>query len=71
MSNPRDDLRSTEESIRRDAERVALLEEQKASLDPTDPRVAHLSERIERLADGLHGKAAAEREIVREIDSGG
>ena len=53
MSNPQDDLRSTEDSIRRDAERLKQLEDQKASLDPTDPLVERLSVQIERLANGL------------------
>jgi hypothetical protein len=70
MSNPRDDLRSTEESIRRDAERVKALEDEKAALDPADPRVEHLSEEIERLATVLQGKTAAERELVEEVRSG-
>ena len=69
MSNPRDDLRSTEESIRRDAEQVQALEALKSTLEPTDPRVERLSEQIERLATGLQGKAAAERELVEEVQS--
>lgn len=71
MSNPQDDLRSTEDSIRRDAERVKQLEDQKASLDPTDPLVERLSVQIERLANGLQGKAAAERELSREVKAAG
>lgn len=71
MSSPQDDLRSTEESIRRDAQQVQVLEEQKASLDPADPRVERLSEQIERLATGLQGKAAAERELSREVKAAG
>ena len=71
MSNPEDDLRSTEESIRRDAEQVQKLETLKSTLEPTDPMVEHLSEQIERLATGLQGKAAAERELVEEVQSAG
>lgn len=71
MSNPEDDLRSTEESIRRDAKRVEELETLKASLEPTDPLVERLSEQIERLATRLQGKAAAERELVDELQSAG
>ena len=67
MSNPRDDLRSTEESIRRDADRVKELEDQKSALDPADPRVEQLSVQIERLAGGLRGKAAAERELSEQV----
>jgi hypothetical protein len=67
MSNPRDELRSIEESIRHDAALVKELEDRKASLDPGDPVVDQLSLRIERLAQAMQGKAAAERELSEEI----
>jgi hypothetical protein len=67
MSNLHDDLRSTEESIRSDAEQVTRLEDQKASMDPADPRVVELSEHIEHIAAGLRGKTIAERELSQEI----
>ncbi|MEA2609999.1 MAG: hypothetical protein QOJ75_2242 [Chloroflexota bacterium] len=69
MHDPQDDLRSTEESIRRDAERVKSLEEEKARLDPRDPHVARLSEQIERVTVGLRDKAAAERELSEQIQA--
>jgi hypothetical protein len=59
----RDDLRATEESMRRDSARVKALEDEKASLDPSDPRVPELSEQVERATAALHDKAAAEREL--------
>ncbi len=65
------DLRATADSIRRDAEQVATLEEQKTVLDPADPRVVHISEKVERLAAGLQDKAVAERELVEEIQAEG
>lgn len=71
MSNPRDDLRSTEESILRDAELVRVLEARKAALDPTDPRVEQLSQQIEHLATALLGKTAAERELSKEVKAAG
>ena len=71
MPSPREDLRSTEESIRRDAEQVKMLEDEKASLDPSDPLVAQLSERIERISIDLQAKAAAERELVDEVQGAG
>lgn len=67
MPHPRDDLRSTAESIQRDAEQVKALEGEKISLDPEDPRVDHLSEQIERVITGMDGKAAAERELSEEL----
>ena len=69
MPDPSEDLRATEESIRRDAEHVKNLEEEKEALDPTDPRIAHLSEQVERLAIGLKDKATAERELSDELQT--
>ena len=71
MPDPRDDLRATEESIRRDADHVKTLEKEKATLDPADPRVAHLSEQVERITARLQDKAAAERELTEEIQATG
>jgi hypothetical protein len=67
MGDQQDDLRATEESVRRDAERVKTLEEEKAALDPLDPRVDDLSEQVVRVTAGIHDKAIAERELSEEI----
>ena len=69
MADPQQDLHATAESIRRDAELVKTLEEQKADLDPADPRVVGISERVERIATGLQDKATAERELAEEIQA--
>jgi hypothetical protein len=71
MSDPRDDLRATQHSIRRDAERIKALEDEKGELDPSDPRVRSLSEQIERLAEGLRDKAAAETDLTEETATSG
>jgi len=71
MADPQEDLRSTAESIRRDADRVKTLEEVKATMDPADPRVGELSEQVERLAEGLHAKAVAERDLSDQIRGAG
>ena len=71
MHKLRQDLRATEESIRLDADAVSDLESEKASLDPTDPRVHQLSVQVERLAKGLKDKAGAERALVEEIQATG
>jgi hypothetical protein len=70
MPDLRQDLRATEESIRRDADQMKTLEEQKERLDPTDPQVVRISEHVERLAAGLQDKAAAERELSERIQAG-
>ncbi len=71
MADPQEDLRSTAESIRRDADRLKSLEEEKAKMDPDDPRVAELSERVERVSEGLHAKAVAERDLSDQIRGAG
>lgn len=67
MSDPRQDLQATMESIRRDAELVRSLEEQKAALDPADPQVEGLSRRIEQLTSDMANKGEAERELAEEV----
>lgn len=54
------------EAIHRDAEEVQDMEEAKADLDPSDPRVATLSDKVERVATELKDKAIAERELSEE-----
>jgi hypothetical protein len=70
MPDPREDLRSTQESIRRDADRLKALEDEKAALDPGDPRVDELSEQVGRTTAGLQDKAEAERELSEDIQEG-
>jgi hypothetical protein len=69
--DPQQDLRATELSIQKDAERVKTLEEEKSELDPADPRVEQISERVVDLTAGLQAKAAAEHEISKEIQEAG
>lgn len=71
MTNPRDDLKATEQSIHRDAKRIAELEEQKASLDPTDPAVEQISDQVQEAARSLTDKTTAEQELVEEIQAPG
>jgi hypothetical protein len=67
MTDAERDLQSTEASIRRDAQRIDALEAEKSELDPDDPRVASLSDQVERVAGGLEDKSVAERELSGEI----
>lgn len=69
MTNPRQELRATEEAIHEDAKTIAHLEEEKEGLDPTDPKVERLSERVRRVAGVLKDKTAAEKELVEEIQA--
>lgn len=70
MPDPRADLRATEDSIIDDAERLKQLESDKAALDPGDPRVDLLSDQVERVVEALTDKAAMQRRLASEIDSG-
>jgi hypothetical protein len=69
MSDPKDDFRSTEDSIRRDADRLKALEDRKAASDPDDPHVVELSAEVERVTAGMSDKAAAERELSEQIQA--
>ena len=71
MTNPRDDLKATEQAIHRDAKKIAELEEQKSSLDPTDPAVEQISNQVQKTAQSLTDKTAAEQELVEEIQAPG
>ena len=64
MSDLDGDLRATAEDIAADAARLQAIEEEKARLDPSDPRVAELSAEGEKLAHRLVPKTAAERELA-------
>ena len=63
MPQIQDDFRSTAEDVAHDATEITRIEEEKAELDPADPRAATLSERAEELADELHRKALVERDL--------
>jgi hypothetical protein len=71
MTNPRDDLKATEQSIQRDAKKIAELEEQKANLDPNDPAVERISDRVHETAQSLTDKSVAEQGLVDEIQAPG
>jgi hypothetical protein len=58
MSDLHEDLRSTEESIRRDAQRITALEDRKSALDSGDDRIPEPSEQVVRVANDLSEKAA-------------
>ena len=64
MSELERDLRATAEDVAADAARIQEIEEEKARLDPRDPRVAELAAESERIAQRLVPKTAAERELA-------
>ena len=71
MTNPRDDLKATEQSIQRDAKKIADLEGQKANLDPTHPAVEQISDEVGQMAQSLTDKSKAEQDLVAEIQAPG
>jgi hypothetical protein len=64
MSELERDLRATAEDVAADAARIQEIEEEKARLDPSDPRVVELAAESEQLARRLVPKTAAERELA-------
>ena len=70
MSDPKQDLRASEDAIQEDAREVLRLEEAKSTLDPGDPEVDAISEHVERIAASIAVKSRAEREISKEIEPG-
>jgi hypothetical protein len=67
MPDPKEDLRSTQESIKRDADRLQSLEARKTALDPEDEQVEELSGQAERVASSLRTKSVAERELAEQV----
>ena len=69
MADLHDDLRATAESIAGDAERLAAIEEEKATLAVDHPRLVELSLEAVHIARRLIPKTAAELELVQEAGS--
>ena len=66
MAELHDDLRATADSIAADAERLAAIEEEKATLPDDHPRLLELSLEAKRLARILVPKTTAELELAEE-----
>lgn len=66
MADVEDDLRATGETIAADAQRLADVEREKATLEVDDPRMADLSAEVERLAQRIVPLTEAETDLVAE-----
>jgi hypothetical protein len=66
MSELGDDLRAIAEDLAADAAELHAIEEEKATLDSSDPRVDVLSEEGERVAREIVPKTVAERRLAAE-----
>ena len=69
MAELHDDLRATADSIAGDAERLAAIEEEKATLADDHPRLVELSLEAAHIARQLIPKTAAELELAKEAGS--
>ena len=66
MAEEDDDLKATVETITAEAERLADVEREKATLEVDDPRMTELSAEAERLAQRLVPLTEAETDLVTE-----
>lgn len=66
MSDVESDLRTTTENVLADAERLAAIETEKASLRPADPRMVRLSEEAAHIAQELVPKTRVQLELSEE-----
>ena len=66
MDELEEDIRATAQSIEEDADRLAAIEDEKALLESTDPRLLELSREAEVIAKRLVPKTVAERALVVE-----
>lgn len=60
------DIKATADDIARDAERIRHIEDEKARLDPGDPRIVELARESESIAARLAIKAKVETALVSE-----
>jgi hypothetical protein len=61
-------LRATSDALMRDLSDLTALEEQKRSLQPGDPHLLALAERIEVIAARLFGTTVRQRELSTRVE---
>jgi hypothetical protein len=61
------DLRATNDAVRSDAEQLARLEAEKATMKPDDPALDRASEEAVRLGERIAHETRAERQLGSEI----
>jgi hypothetical protein len=71
MSELDEDFRSTAENIAQDAQAIKEIEDEKARLDPADPRATSLSALVEEMAEQLHHKSPAQRDLAETARDAG
>ena len=70
MSELQDDFNATVENIAQDAREIERIEDEKAKLDPADPEARSLSTQAEELAEQLHHKTLAQRDLAETAAEG-
>lgn len=66
MDARQEDLRATAEAIAADAERLRVIEDEKAGLAIDDPRMVELSDEAASIAEALLPKTAAQSELAED-----
>jgi hypothetical protein len=61
------DLRATNDAVQSDAEKLADLEAEKATMEPADPALDRASEEAVRLGERIAHETRAERRLGSEI----
>lgn len=64
MTDTASDLRATSDAVLRDLEDLGAIETQKGTLEPGDPQLLDLSERVEALAARLLNSSSRQRQLT-------
>jgi hypothetical protein len=67
MTETGDALRATSDELLRDLEVLSALEDEKRTIEPGDPRLVELAERIESIASRILGSSTKQRELTEKI----
>lgn len=67
MADIAEDLRVTSDRLLRDLEVLNAIEAEKRSLEPGDPRLVELSERVETLATRLLASSSRQRHLTEAV----
>jgi hypothetical protein len=65
-----DDLRTTAQATKRDAQRLAQIEAEKLTLAPDDPRLADLAAEATELAERLRKATRYQQALTDELSDG-
>jgi hypothetical protein len=69
MNELHDDFRASADDLAADAGRLKAIEEEKAVLDPADPRLVELSKDAEQLVDTMVDKASVQTARAKELNA--